>query len=514
MRSADGGVACAGLAAASASLRRRHAALAAFCLAVSGGGARADPVPSAGAPAPAAPRTVTGIDAVRGLVSTPLHVDLDGLLARGMVRVAVTYSKTHYFVDRGRQHGLAYEALAEFERFLRRRHARKRGRKPVTVVFMPVPRDELFARLQDGRADLAVANLTVTPERRAVADFTVPLLSGAREVVVTQAGSPALASVEDLSGREVVVRGSSSFREHLEASNARLTAAGKAPVRLVRADEHLETEDLLEMVNAGLVEATVADEHVVRVWEEIFPRLQVHRNAAVAENGTIAWAVRKDAPGLLSEANAFVATHRFGTAFGNVLRKRYLQDTRWVRRAMDEGELRKFQELLDLFRRYGDRYGFDHLMLLAQAYQESGLDQARRSPVGAIGIMQLLPTTGAAMRVGDIRELEPNVHAGAKYLRTILEQYFSDPAIGDMDRVLFGFAAYNAGPNRIQSLRRRAARSGLDPNVWFGNVEAVAAEVLGLETVHYVSNVSKYYLAYRMVESRRRERSAAEAAVE
>jgi membrane-bound lytic murein transglycosylase MltF len=489
---------------------RRTAALALLCVASLGrtGAARAEAAPGASAARPTA-----GIDAFRRHAARPVRDDLDGLLARGVVRVAVTYSKTHFFIVRGRQHGLAYESLVEFERFLRRRHARAHRRRPFSVVFLPVPRDELFARLQDGRADLAVANLTVTPERQALADFTVPLLAGVREVVVTQAGAPAPASAEDLSGREVVVRGSSSFREHLDALNGRLAAAGRAPVRVVRADEHLETEDLLEMVNAGLVDATVADEHVAGLWQEIFPGLRVHRDVAVAEGGAVAWAVRKGAPKLLAEANAFLATHRIGTAFGNVLRRRYLEDARWARRAMDEGELRKFDALVDLFRRYGDRYGFDHLLLLAQAYQESGLDQERRSPAGAVGIMQLLPPTGAAMRVGDIRKLEPNVHAGAKYLRTIVDSYFSDPAIGELDRVLLGFAAYNAGPNRIQAVRRRAARSGLDPNVWFGHVEAAAAEVMGTETVRYVSNVSKYYLAYRMVESRRRERAAAEAAV-
>jgi membrane-bound lytic murein transglycosylase MltF len=444
----------------------------------------------------------------RAAASAPCFDDLDGLLARGKIRVAVTYSKTHYFVERGRPRGYAYENLAEFERFLRQRHAR-RHRVPVTIVFMPVPRDELFARLRDGRADLAVANLTITPERQELADFTIPLFSGTREVLVTDGDVPALGTLDELSGREVIVRGSSSFREHLDALNTRLTAAGKPPVHVILADEHLETEDLLEMVNAGLIEATVADEYIADLWKAVFPTLKIHRGSPIAEGNAIAWAVRKGAPHLLAEANAFLARHRAGTAFGNTLRNRYLKDPNWARRAMDQRSVRKFDEMVDLFRRYGDRYGFDYLLLLAQGYQESGLDQRRRSAAGAIGVMQLLPATGAQMRVGDVRELNANVHAGTKYLRQTIERYFSDPGIGDLDRTLLGFAAYNAGPTRIQSLRRRAAARGLDPNVWFGNVEAMASEVMGLETVHYVSNISKYYLAYRMLENRRRERKDA-----
>jgi len=463
----------------------------------------------AAAPPPRAARPATPLfEDFRAAASAPCFDDLDRLLARGRIRVAVTYSKTHYFVEKGRPRGFAYENLAEFERFLRQRHARKH-RVPVTIVFMPVPRDELFTRLRDGRADLAVANLTITPERQELAEFTIPLFSGTREVVVTGSDAPSLNTLDELSGREVVVRGSSSFREHLDGLNARLTSEGKAPVRVILADEHLETEDLLEMVSAGLIEATVADEYIVDLWKTVFPGLQIHRRAPIAEGSAIAWAVRKGAPRLLGEANAFLAKHRTGTTFGNTLRNRYLKDPNWARRAMDPRSVRKFDVLVDLFRKYGDRYGFDHLLLLAQAYQESGLDQDRRSAAGAIGVMQVLPTTGAMMRVGDVHELNPNVHAGTKYLRQIVELYFSDPGIVDLDRMLFGFAAYNAGPTRIQSLRRRAAARGLDPNVWFGNVEAMASEVMGLETVHYVSNISKYYLAYRMLENRRRERSDA-----
>lgn len=473
--------------------------------------ATAATAPTAGAAQRTAKAPSPSIDALRTMVTAPLHEDLDGLLRRGVIRVAVTASKTHFFIDRGQQHGFAYEALREFEAFLRKRHPRRKGGRPLTITFLPVPRDQLLQRLEEGRADLAVANLTITPERSARVAFTTPISSGVREVVVTREGVPAPATPEELSGREVVVRGSSSFREHLAELDARLVAAGKAPVRLTLADEHLETEDLLEMLNAGLIDCTVADEHVAGLWKEIFPSLRVHPGVALSEGGQIAWAVRKDAPGLLAEANAFVPSHRVGTTFGNVLLQRYLGSTSWARRALGAGELERFGQLVQLFQRYGGQYHFDHLMLLAQGFQESGLDHDRKSAVGAIGVMQVMPTTGQSMKVGDIRKLEPNVHAGTKYLRTIIDQNFSGPAITETDRMLLGFAAYNAGPARVQWLRRKAAAQGLDPDVWFGNVETVAAQALGQETVQYVANISKYYLAYRMVENRRRERAAAEA---
>jgi membrane-bound lytic murein transglycosylase MltF len=78
-----------------------------------------------------------------------------------------------------------------------------------------------------------------------------------------------------------------------------------------------------------------------------------------------------------------------------------------------------------------------------------------------------------------------------------------------MDRLnkgLFTFASYNAGPGRMQQLRKLAAKRGLDPNVWFNNVELIAAEKIGRETVTYVANIYKYYLAYRMITEQREER--------
>ena len=140
-------------------------------------------------------------------------------------------------------------------------------------------------------------------------------------------------------------------------------------------------------------------------------------------------------------------------------------------------------------------------MVAAQGYQESGLDQSARSGAGAIGIMQLLPSTAADPNVGipDIEEIDNNIHAGTKYLRFVRDRYFDDPAVDDFNATLLTFAAYNAGPARVRQLRAEAAEVGLDPNIWFDNVEVIAAKRIGRETVQYVSNITKYYVAYRLI---------------
>jgi membrane-bound lytic murein transglycosylase MltF len=143
---------------------------------------------------------------------------------------------------------------------------------------------------------------------------------------------------------------------------------------------------------------------------------------------------------------------------------------------------------------------FDTLMLVAQGYQESGLDQRTVSRAGAVGLMQIMPETGRELRVGDIHKADPNVHAGAKYMAQLMDDYFNDAAFDDQNRNLFAFAAYDAGPEKIQSLRREAQALKLAPNLWFNNVERVAAARVGQEPVQYVRNIYKYYVAYKLIE--------------
>jgi membrane-bound lytic murein transglycosylase MltF len=433
--------------------------------------------------------------------------DLDGMIKRRTIRALVVQSKTFYFVDRGRQRGASHDALKAFEDELNRRL--KTGALRVNVVFIPVSREELLPGLVAGRGDIAAANLTITPERQREVDFSDPIATGVREIPITGPGTPRMTRPEDLSGREVYVRQSSSYHQSLVRLNAELEQAGRKPVRLRLAPEALEDEDLLEMVQAGLVSTVVVDSHKAEFWLQIFPRLTLHHDAAIREEGAIGWAFRKQSPRLAEAVNRFVQTHKKGTAFGNQILHRYLKSTKWVKEATSPAELAKFERTVALFRKYGDRYAFDHLLLTAQGYQESQLDQSRRSPAGAVGVMQVLPATGKEQQVGDITQLDPNVHAGVKYLRFVADRYFKDPAIDPVNQMLFVFAAYNAGPAKVGSLRREAAKTGLDPNRWFNHVELVVAKRIGRETVQYVSNIYKYYLAYKLLEEERAEREQA-----
>ena len=205
----------------------------------------------------------------------------------------------------------------------------------------------------------------------------------------------------------------------------------------------------------------------------------------------------------------FVARHAKGTTAGNTILTRYLKNAKYVKDAASESERKKFLALIQYFQKYGDKYDVDWLLMAAQGYQESQLNQAARSPVGAIGVMQVMPATGKELGVGDITEVEANIHAGVKYMRWMIDQYYGKEPMTKLDKALFAFASYNAGAGRISQLRKEAAKRGLDPNVWFHNVEYVAAEKIGAETVTYVANIYKYYIAYRLIMEARAEREKA-----
>lgn len=438
--------------------------------------------------------------------------DLDGMVERRVIRFLLVYSNMLYFLDGPDQKGVSYELAQQFEKFINKRLGK--GRRRVHVLVIPMARDQLMRALTEGYGDVAAANLTITPGRLAEVDFSDPFLNDVREIVVTGPNSPELTSLADLAGETVHVRESSSYYEHLLALNDSLRAAGAEPVELEIMSDYLEDDDLLEMVNAGLIPIVVVDNHMAEFWAQIFDDLTLHKDIAVNEGGQIAWAFRKDSPELAAAINEFVKSHRKGTLMGNILLKRYLRDADWVEGALDQDHVERFQGMSDLFEKYAGQYDFDWLMVAAQGYQESRLDQSVRSRAGAIGVMQLLQSTANSVGIPEIYDVENNIHAGVKYLRLLRDQYFDDPDIDPMNRGLFAFAAYNAGPTRISRLRRKTAQMGLDPNVWFDNVEMVVAREVGREPVRYVSNIFKYYVAYRLIADRIRLQDEAREAFE
>jgi membrane-bound lytic murein transglycosylase MltF len=435
------------------------------------------------------------------------------LQKHGVLRLLVVYSKTGFFYDKGRPRGMTADAANELEIYLNKKL--KTRAKKFKVALTPVTPADLAKDLNDGFGDIIATAIIVTPEREKLVDLTIPVASGLKLVVITGKSAPPVSSVDDLGGKEIYVNRISVAYNVLQDENRKLKQAGKPEIIVKEVDPNLTEEDLLEMTNAGVIPATVSFEYRADVWSTVFPNIVINRNFVLMNVESVAWAMRKNSPQLKAVMDGFVKTHGQGTAFFNTVFKRYIKDGKYIKGATSQAEIRKFQSYVQYFKKYGAQYNFDYLMLAAQGYQESMLQQERVSPRGAVGVMQVIPKYAAAkpINIPNVHNADGNIHAGAKMLAQITDTYFNDPAISPMDKTLFTFASYNAGQNRIVRLRKEAVKQGLDPNKWFGNVELMVAKDIGQETVQYVSNIYKYYIAYKMAIEQQQVRDAAKKAV-
>ena len=432
-------------------------------------------------------------------LTTESHLgDLEGMTKRHEIRVLVVHSRSGFFYNAGRPEGIFYEAFEEFERFANEQL--KPGQLKIEVTFLPVSIDALGQALLQGKGDVIGFPVIVTPEREKEVLFTTPIAQ-AKQVLVTGPSAPEISNLDELSGKEIYVNPVTANYDSLRQLSDHFRQQGKPPILIKEADHNLTDEDLLEMVSAGLMPATVTLNLRAQFWSKVFPQLKVHSDLVVKEDGVLAFATRKDSPQLNQLLDHCINDRKIGTAFGNILLRRYLQSTEWVKNATATEEMKKFRAYVLYFQKYAAEYNFDYLMLVGQAYQESHLDQSKRNPSGAIGVMQVIPKYAAAppIEVPDVENAEGNIHAGTKILRNIVDTYLNDPNLDATNKTLLAFASYNAGPSRIARLRKKAKEEGLDPNQWFGNVQLVVAKEIGQETVQYVNNIYKYFVAYKLV---------------
>ncbi|MFT4768326.1 MAG: membrane-bound lytic murein transglycosylase MltF [Glaciecola sp.] len=439
--------------------------------------------------------------------------DLDAMEEHRVLRILTVYGPGRFHLDEGRGVGIVAEMATRLEEHLNKDPERKHIRMFTLVI--PIARDQLVPALLAGRGDVIAAGLTITSERQEIVDFSIPASKVLNEILVTGPSAPQLDQLEDLSGKTVYLRESSSYRESVDALNDRLEAQGLPLIDIEVMPGSLEDDDLIEMVNAGLLPWAVVDDYKPQMWEGVFKDLVVRNDLVFREGGRTAWALRKDSPLLKASVDAFLKKNRAGTLYGNILINRYVRDFDWASNALGDEDYQRFNDLQYLFQKYGELYEMEYLFAAAQGYQESRLDQSVRSHAGAVGVMQLLPSTASDKSVGipNIHEVEPNIHAGIKYMDYLRDRYFDDPEVTPLNQALLALGAYNAGPSRMIRLRAKAAERGYDPNVWFDNVELIAAEDIGRETVQYVSNIYRYYLTYRMVAKQELKRAEARRAI-
>lgn len=426
--------------------------------------------------------------------------------------VLIPYDRTRFFIRNGQPQGFELELVRGFEAELNER--RDRGEPSVQAIYVPTRFADLMPLLAQGIGDIAAGGLTITEERAAQIDFSVPYMENVSELVVAHVGAPPLESLADLAGRRIVVLRGSSYVESLHVLNEQFAEQDLEAIEIVEAAPELASEDLLEMAHAGIIDYTVADRHIAELWSSVLEGIHVYQEIAIAEGGSIAWAIRQGADELKAEIDAYMEKVKRGTMIGNVLFKRYYENQQFIANPLAGDGLDDLVRYHDLFEHYAVEHGFDWRLVAAVAFQESRLDPDARSPRGAVGLMQLLPDTAAYVGIEDPTGVEANIQAGVRYLAYLRDDVFKEEVLDEQARRHFMLAAYNAGPSRVRQLREITREElGLDPDRWFFNVERAALSRVGNETVRYVTDVNKYWLAYQLGDALLAEREAEREAV-
>ncbi|PSV28320.1 lytic transglycosylase F [Photobacterium sp. GB-56] len=421
--------------------------------------------------------------------------DLSVLEKKRVLRVLVSADLGFYYIEDGLPKGIIAELLHHFELDIHKTYPK------LNIQVIPVHRDQLIKFLITGYGDLAVANLTITEQRKKQAAFSEPVLTNISEVIINNIDSPEITKIEQLSDQDIWVRKSSSYYQSLLEVNNRLLLQRLAPMKIHFLEETLQDYELLEMVNLGLMNMTVLDDHKMKIWNKILPKLRMNSAFVLRKNAEIAWAMRKDSPKLMKLVNRYIEQIKSGSLLGNVIYNKYLNNQGWITNLLNHSNMDKMEKLSDLFFKYSTEYDFDYLMMMAQGFQESGLNQHKVSNKGAVGIMQVLPSTARDryINIPNIYIASNNVHAGIKYMRYIQNNYLDDSSLTYDNRMYMTLASYNAGPGNIRKMRRYAKEKGYNPDIWFNNVEIITRRYIGKQPVVYVTNINRYYIVYKQL---------------
>ncbi|NKQ10697.1 transglycosylase SLT domain-containing protein [Pseudomonas sp. SST3] len=417
--------------------------------------------------------------------------DLAEIRRSGVLRVLINQSRNSSGEVKGEAIGVEYVRLRAFEQFL------NRGSKgpQITLEIIPKAKDQLLGALQRGEGDLVAPGellelgaMRRVSRSRAVVD-KVPM------VLVSRQGNHRYKSFEQLSGRSLALSAGSAAGPALEGINQQLMQAGRAPISIEWVDPTLAVEDVLEMVQAGVYPATVVEQTIAERWAKVLPKLRIESQLTLGKRADMHWFLRKEASMLRASVDRFL--HGYNSpdnqdaAFVRVYRRLYR-----VQYPLDRIGRQRLENVRPTLQRHAKQQDIDWLNLAALAFKESTLNPAARGASGATGLMQVTPATARSLGVTDIGKLDNNVQASAMYLASIRRKFFSSPRLNERERMAFVLAAYNMGPQRVQSMRAEARRLGLNPDQWFFQVERVAMATMGMGVVSYVNAVNKYYLAY------------------
>lgn len=413
------------------------------------------------------------------------------MLNAGEIRMAIPYGRITYVNSKGQILGFAPELSKYFGDFLLAKYKKK-----VQIKVAPSAPGKLLSAIDDGNANFALDYLNEYSVDKNASRFLIydhPRIE--KYVIVSNQNQAKIINLLDLSGKTVCVDRFTQTTA-LDEANQALQKSGKNAIHIYQDQLVLSDEDLLQMVNGGLIDYIWVADWRAELWKPLLPNISIHQETAVKGGSPGDVIVSKINADLAKDLLEFAASSYLEAALRDYRQKTFSHERFALKSPLTKTELNRFESMKKYFHRYGHENQLDPLFLAGLGFQESLLNQGAISSYGAVGVMQLLPNTGASMNVGNIYELEPNIHAGAKYINSLLQVMSLERTLPEAERGFFAVAAYNSGANNVRKARELAVKLGLDPNKWFLNVEMASAQLLGLETFLYVRNVYKYYVTY------------------
>lgn len=396
-----------------------------------------------------------------GHIFQSVHFDLDSIKQRGYLILLTENSASTYFIYRNHPKGFDFEMAEDFARSL--------GVKLQIRILDDV--DAMFELLNKGEADIIASNLSVTKKRKKIVSFSQPLYRTRQVLAQRKTGKdsvdfPIISSYQDLASTPIFVHRYSSFYERLKEIESQY----KITLDIRDAPGGLSTDDLLRLVNEGEMRATVTDENLAFMEEIDYPNVDV--SFALTGKQDIAWAMRKNAPGLRMAVNSWLNKRKTHKKLAKVFRtyfseeKHDLDIATYIMPDVPVGNISPYDSL---FKVYATQIGWDWRMLAAVAYQESRFNPNAQSWSGANGLMQLMPQTSIRFGCDSFPTPECSVMAAVKYIR-YLQGMWAKKIPNQQERIKFVLASYNIGQGHVLDAYNLATEIGKVDTLWDGNV--------------------------------------------
>jgi membrane-bound lytic murein transglycosylase F len=381
------------------------------------------------------------------IVSLHKFSTLHKIIKAGQITVITRNSAHCYYTYREEPMGFEYELAKAFADYL----------GVELKVQIAEDWEEMIPLLEDGTGAIIAAGMTITPKRQKQVAFSDGYMN-IQQHIISRRNRAKIKKLEDLAGKTIHVRTATSYQERLEEIQK------KGIDFNIELHHDLPTEELIQHVDSGEFEYTVADSNIALLNRRHYPGAIMA--GAISDLQQLGWAVHPAAHRLKAKINSFLTSIKKNGEYDEIYRKYYgdVANFDYVDLSIFHRRIKtRLSRYSPFIKAAAKKHGFDWRLISAQIYQESHLNPWAKSPAGAKGLMQLLSSTAHSLGVKDIYNPVENINAGVQYLKKLYDLF---DGANETDRLLISLAAYNIGQGHIRDARRLAVKMNLDPDSW------------------------------------------------